>query len=193
MNSQNATAGRILIIESNAAQGDLYADLIATHCPGTRIDISQSADCPALDDNAGGADLAVCSCGPTPATRFDDLRRLLAARPCLRVLMLIPAELPHLADEAIACGAAAALLRAPGYLQQLPIAVRTNIARAKAAVQRRTRAEAAARELRAAQVRIVRLENELAALAASNRISTRSVHPRPLPVITTRRTARSAA
>jgi hypothetical protein len=107
--------------------------------------------------------------------------------------MLIPAELPHLADEAIACGASAVLLRAPGYLQQLPITVRSNIARAQTATQRRTREQTAARELRAAKVQIVRLETELAALAAGNQITTRASRPLPLPVITKRRSTLAAA
>jgi DNA-binding NarL/FixJ family response regulator len=193
MFSKTTIAGRILIVESNPLQAELYADVISIHCPGTRIDAAHATACPTLDDNAGGADLALCSCGPTDATRFDDLRRLLTARPCLRVLMLIPAELPHLADEAIACGASAVLLRAPGYLQQLPITVRSNIARAQTATQRRTREQTAARELRAAKVQIVRLETELAALAAGNQITTRASRPLPLPVITKRRSTLAAA
>ena len=191
MNGKNTIGGRVLIVESNAAQGDLYTDLVATHCPSTRIDVCRTPDCPCLDDNAGGADLALCCCGPTPATRFDDLRRLLTARPCLRTLVLIPAEEPHLADEAIAAGAADVLLRAPGYLQQLPVAVRKNIARARTAVQHRTREEATARDLRTARVTICRLETELAALATSHRTPT--PRPLPLPVITTRRITQAAA
>ncbi|HMN42167.1 MAG TPA: hypothetical protein PKE29_15080 [Phycisphaerales bacterium] len=191
MNSGTNSGGRVIIVESNAPQGDLYADLIATHCPSTRIDLCRSPDCPCLDDNAGGADLAICSCGPTPATRFDHLRRLLTARPCLRVLVLIPADEPHLADEAIASGAADVLLRAPGYLQQLPVAVRANIAHARAAVHSLARAEAARKELRAAQVRVCVLENELSALAMSTRVPT--PRPLPLPIITTRRTLTRAA
>jgi hypothetical protein len=191
MNSKNVTGGRILIIESDAAQGDLYADLVATHCAMTRIDVCRAPACPSLDDNAGGADLAICSCGPTPATRFDDLRRLLTARPCLRVLVLIPAEEPTLADEAIAAGATDVLLRAPGYLQQIPVAVRKNITRARLAVQVRTREAAIARELRAARVTVCRLEAEMAAMASLHRAP--APRPLPMPVITTRRAAAQAA
>ena len=46
MNGKNTIGGRVLIVESNAAQGDLYADLVATHCPSTRIDVCRTRPLP---------------------------------------------------------------------------------------------------------------------------------------------------
>src|SRR5262245_6243676 len=101
------STGRILLVEPDEALGRLYADIIATHCPGLRIDVCRPDESALLEDNAGGADVAVCSCGTTDGGRggFETLRRLMTLRPCLVVLMLVPADRPLLADEALGAGA----------------------------------------------------------------------------------------
>jgi len=131
MFSGQAKTGRVLLVESDPAQGSLYADIIATHCPGLRIDICRPDERTMLEDNAGGADVAICSCGSAPAAKLEVLRALTTLRPCLVVLVLVPADRPQLADEALAAGASDVLLRAPGYLDQLALAVRKNVALAK--------------------------------------------------------------
>lgn len=133
MNARMNTTGRVLIVESDAPLGVLFADAITTHCPGVRVDVCHPADRTLIEDNAGGADVAICGCGASAAC-LEMLRELTTMRACLRVVVLVPADQPGVTDEALAAGAADALLRAPGYLDQLPLIVRRNIREARRAI-----------------------------------------------------------
>jgi DNA-binding response OmpR family regulator len=133
--------GRVLVVESDEPLAGLYSDLIDTHCPGLRVDICRPEQASLIEDNAGGADVAVVSCGSNGATLLDSLRHLLTFRACLSVLVLIPADRPELADVAIRAGAADVLLRAPGYLDQIAVCVRKNVVLARANTAARLRTE----------------------------------------------------
>ena len=179
----------MLIVDADRALGGLWADVIGTHCPGMRIDVCAPTpdEREPLHDNAGGADVVVCSCGggSGAGNRFDTLRELLTLRPCLAVVVLIPADLPALADEAIAAGATDVLLRAPGYLEQLPIAVRKNVAKSRAAIAAEARAERVRAEMITIRGEIALLRADLNEASAKRR--TAVDRPRgmlPLPVIT---------
>lgn len=134
MNARTNTTGRVLIVETDAALGALFGDAITTHCPSVRVDVCHPADRLLIEDNAGGADVAICGCRATGGACLEMLRELTTLRGCLRVVVLVPADKPDLTDEALAAGAADALLRAPGYLDQLPLIVRRNIREARRAI-----------------------------------------------------------
>ncbi len=163
MNRRIPTAGRVLIIDADEHLGALYADLIRTHCPGLRVDCCRPDQQTLIDDNAGGADLAILSCGQTAATALDALRAALAARPCLRTLVLVPADRPHIADAAVDAGGSDVLLKAPGYLDQIAVVVRKNIALARTDLASRARSRTMARALCIAHDQIAELRAELAA------------------------------
>jgi DNA-binding NarL/FixJ family response regulator len=187
MRSERTNGGRVLIVEDDRALAGLFTDVIATHCQrqGMRIDLCGPRELEPLHDNIGGADVVLCSCGAEDGTRFDVLRAILTVRSCAAVLVLIPADMPGLADEAIAAGASDVLLRAPGYLEQLPVAVRKTVARSRAAMAAEVRAATARREL-------VQIRCEVASLRAElEEASRRSLPPKdratgtlPLPVVT---------
>src|SRR3954465_1325317 len=65
MRGTQKNGGRVLIVEADRALAGLFADVIATHCPGMRIDVCAPEEHGLLHDNAGGADVVVCSCGPS--------------------------------------------------------------------------------------------------------------------------------
>lgn len=166
-------AARVLIIHEDAPLGDLYAQQIDTHCRGVRIDRCGPTDHALIDDNAGGADLAIISIADTPLP-FETLRRLLTLRPCLPVLALVPASRPGLADAAIRAGAADVLLCAPGYLEQLAATTRKNVLLARARLSERAQIDRLTAALRASAGQIAELKTELASPAL------------PRPVVTIR-------
>lgn len=146
--------------------GTLVADAITTHCPGVDTRVCTLADADALATIAARASIAVCPCAGAPATRFDALARLLLLAPELPVIVLAPPCAPDLADEALRVGACDVLLTAPGYLDQVPIAVRKNLrlrsmhASSAAKIDALTGAlDAARREHRALQAQVDRLES----------------------------------
>lgn len=167
--STTTSTGRVLIVEPDAALAGLYAGLIDTHCPGMRVDMCQNEQTSLIADNAGGADIAIASCGPNSATCMDTLRQLLTLRACLCVLVLIPADRPELADVAIRAGAADVLLRAPGYLDQIAVCVRKNVALARASTAARLRTESLQRTIRELNSHIAELRTEVIETAASAR------------------------
>jgi DNA-binding NarL/FixJ family response regulator len=178
-------AGRVLIVEADRALAGLYADVIATHAPGLRIDACPPERHEALHDNLGGADVVVCSCDAGAGNGFDVLRAIHTERACATVLALIPADRPDLADRVLEAGAADVLLRAPGYLDQLAVAVRKNIAASRRAMRAEARRDQARRELEQAkrEMAILRLE----AQDLSRRVHAMKGRPMgalPLPVIT---------
>jgi hypothetical protein len=171
MNGGKTTTGRVLIVEADLAVAALYADLIHTRCPGLRIDCCHPDQRTLVEDNAGGADVVVFSCGHGPATALDFLRELLTMRPCLTTLSLVPADRPELAAEAIAAGATDVLLKAPGYLDQLPVAAHKNVYTSRIRTAERTRIDLAFRAQEQSRRAIAELRKELAAagVAASAR------------------------
>lgn len=178
MNRRTLSTGRILIIEQDGPLGSLYSDLIRTHSPGLRVDCCRPDQRTLIDDNAGGADVAILSCAPTDATALDTLRDLLTVRPCLRTLVLVPADRPHLADAAVDAGGSDVLLKAPGYLDQLAVVVRKNVALARVYLGERARSQTIGRALCLAHDQIAELRAEL--VAAANRESSSA-----LPTIST--------
>lgn len=185
MRSTNQTNARVLIIEADRGIASLYADVIGTHCDSVRIDVCSPADDAVLHDNVGGADVIVCSCGAGGGNRFDVMRDVLTQRSCATVLVLVPADMPELADEAIACGASDVLVRAPGYLEQLAVSVRKNVAKSRVAMRAELRAEDMRREMVQMRREAMLLRTEL------EEVSRRAFAPKervsgvlPLPVIT---------
>lgn len=129
-NRPSAYRGKVVIIEPDLTLRTLLLDAIHVHCPG----LQACAAMPTSDtfqQDLDSADLAICTCGPTPDTYLKQLLVLSTLRPALPTLLLVPADKPWLADEALAAGATDVLLRTPGFLEQLPIAVRKNIVLAK--------------------------------------------------------------
>ncbi len=167
MRTHSQLCGRVLIVESDEPLARLYAGLIQTHCPGIRVDCCRPDQATLIADNAGGADLAITSCGPSAATSFDSLRDLLTLRPCLCVLALIPADRPQLADAAIDSGATDVLLRAPGYLDQIAVCIRKNVALARMRTPERLRTEALRRTLHGPTEQVSTLRAELDARHAN--------------------------
>lgn len=160
------STGRVLVVESDAPLAGLYAGLIDTHCPGHRVDICRPDQTTLIDDNAGGADIAIVSCGPNAATCLDTLRHLLTMRECLSVLVLIPADRPDLADVAIRAGATDVLLRAPGYLDQIAVCIRKNVTLARTKTAARLRTDSLQRTIRELNSHVSELRNELTETAA---------------------------
>ena len=185
------STGRVLIVESDAPLAGLYAGLIDTHCPGHRVDICHPNQTTLIDDNAGGADIAVVSCGPSAATCLDTLRHLLSLRTCLSVLVLIPADRPDLADVAIRAGAADVLLRAPGYLEQIAVCVRKNVTLSRMKTTARLRTESLHRSIRELNSHASELRSELAETAAIAR-ATDSELPATIHIARTFAPARAA-
>jgi DNA-binding NarL/FixJ family response regulator len=182
----------VLIVESDRALAGLFADVIATNCPGLRIDACTLEERDLFQDNVGGADVVVCSCGSGAGSRFHALREIMTLRSCSTVLVLVPADMPELADEAIEAGAADVLLRAPGYLEQLPVAVRKNVAKARQAIAADAREDGMRGEMITIRREIALLRTELA--EASHRPAMdRSMEGLPLPVITRTHTFAKAA
>lgn len=164
--STTTSTGRVLIVEPDAPLAGMYAGLIDTHCPGMRVDACRTDQTSLIEDNAGGADIAIVSCGPNIATCLDTLRHLLTFRACLSVLVLIPADRPELADVAIRAGAADVLLRAPGYLDQIAVCVRKNVTLARTHTAARQRAESLHRTIRELHAQIAGHRAELAETAS---------------------------
>ncbi len=167
--STTTSTGRVLIVEPDAPLAGLYAGLIDTHCPGMRVDVCRSEQTTLIEDNAGGADIAIVSCGPHAATCLDTLRKLLTLRACLCVLVLIPADRPELADVAIRAGATDVLLRAPGYLDQIAVCVRKNVALSRLHTAARLRTDALHRTIRELHAQVADHRAELAETAVRDR------------------------
>lgn len=122
-----SNASSVLICEGGLGSSTLLADVIGTHCPGMTPRIVDVRDTSRLTELAARSAAAVCVCDKNRATRYDALGRVLAARASgslLPILALTPADHPQIADESLALGAADALLMTPGYLDQVPLAVR---------------------------------------------------------------------
>jgi len=162
MNRRSSITGRVLIVESDGPLGSLYTDIIRTHCPGLRTDHCRADQVSLIEDNAGGADLAILSCAPGAAP-FDTLRVLLTIRPCLTTLVLAPADRPDLADAAVGAGGSDVLLKAPGYLDQLAVTVRKNVILGRTRMAERSRARTLANTFSLANREIAELRGELAA------------------------------
>lgn len=145
--TSNTDAARVLVCDADRARAGLLADVISTHCQGLSASIIDPADDRTIAAHAPHAAAAVCACGPTAATRFDALGRIAHANPAIPALALIPADLPRLAHEVLRIGAADALLTAPGYLDQLPLAVTKMLRAAESRRIAETRHDDAQREL----------------------------------------------
>lgn len=120
---------RVLIVESGHASGEFLADTLRTHAAAAEVRFSHWKD-DDLAALAGWAEVAVCAAGDSASNRLHPLVTLLALRPQLPTLFLTPADDRDSALPAMNAGASDVLLRVPGYLEQLPTAVRLTHARA---------------------------------------------------------------
>lgn len=164
-----STTPTVLVCEGGQGNSPLLADVIGTHCAGITPRIVDVRDTARLMELAPRSAAAVCVCDKNGVTRFDALGRILAARGAgsmLPVLALAPADMPQLADESLTLGATDALLTAPGYLDQLPLAVRKMLRVAQQQCKEAERLESAQRvahmlreEKRVLTLTVDRLEN----------------------------------
>lgn len=161
---------RIVVTDPSPSVAGLYADAI-------RGGVEHVQTLPCGPDDAGlagavlGADLAVCALPEDPGQALGMLGRVLLLRPNLFVLALTPAERPDAVDLAVQAGAGDVLVRCTGLLEQLPAAVRKNLAlmdRARDHAERTTRVLMALEELRAENRSLQTLVDRLESMAMTD-------------------------
>jgi diguanylate cyclase (GGDEF)-like protein len=168
----------VLILSDDRAVRLLCADAIGTHCPGVTVASVDGEDPLAIKAAAGAAAVAIVGCdggpcpgGPDAARRLVNLAKLRVAGSDAPALVLIPADRPGVADQALRVGADDVLLMSPGYLDQLPWRVRTLLGRAAMDRSRAGHADALAarvRELEIERRSLLGRVDALEALAATD-------------------------
>lgn len=131
-------AARIVVVDADAGRARLCADVISTHATGAWAEgFGTDELAGALVEAADGA-VCVCEDGRLPLEIVRHLRARLGASARAALVVVVPADRPGLAEEALRAGATDVLLRSPGYLEQLPVVVRAALIRAAAIASRAT-------------------------------------------------------
>lgn len=122
-----APPARVLVVEREAELAGLFARAITAQLNTGQVETITPSD-DGFVEAWGSATLGVCGAGRTRQRRFDDLELMIERRPEARVIFLVPADEPECVERAIELGASDVLARTPGYLEQLPMSVRKNLA-----------------------------------------------------------------
>lgn len=170
---------KVVVIDDDPAVAPLTVEVIRAGIRGVEVALTD-LDAGTFAELIARADVCVCSGGVRPHGAFDTLGRLLLMRPELPVVVLLRAfeavkgsdgESEGRVEEAIRLGAADVILRGPGGLAQLPIAIRRIVmhrAGAGYAGQRSRRLHAALADIEADNRKLRSLVARLESLAATD-------------------------
>lgn len=174
---------KVVVIDDDPAVAPLTVDAIRTGVRGVEVALTE-LEAGTFAELIARADVCVCSGGVRPLDAFDTLGRLLLMRPELPVVVLLRAfeavegvggglggGAEGRVEEAIRLGAADVVLRGPGGLTQLPIAIRRIVmhrAGAGYAGQRSRRLHAALADIEADNRKLRSLVARLESLAATD-------------------------